>query len=690
MNKPNDKREFHILGTDDTNAFDIETAPSTNIASELGRESKLIRYRRVLLKIIPTLLATGLYLTTLRGCEKKDDDACFRTFNEVVVRGLIKVCICSGLIYGIMIFLSLIGKLGKKHLFINLSIILFLTLIYDTGTNLASHGGYNRLLLYIIIIAVVVVLSIIYGLVRLIKRIPWITIISLLALAAIGYYKWSNIASVSCDLWDKGFKNTTIDNSLPCKILKPRVCLQVITDNWFDVSRLLGTNCQNFGNTKKETLFQYLKLGENVTRVGYPRTESWNWANKSDNDAFQMNVINEIVDMDDPNLDPEAWKSIEFTVDFKASPPKADLNLKKNNTLIDERREIRKGGHNLIFKNVFILFIDSLSRSHMKRKLPRVYKWLEQYYNPDETSKYEAFQFLKYHSVGAWTNPNMVPAFFGVPYYFNNNTVLNNGKPSYIKHFKEKGYITGNTVNVCSRDIAAVNELNNNLDYHSYDHELTSPFCDPNFQDPIVFYTFFTGPYGLLHKCLYNQQTVHWSLDYAKQFLTTYKNEPKVFRAVIDDSHEGSGENIKYTEDELLSFLNFYVDNGHLEDSVFILLSDHGYAMPGPHTMYGSPDWAKEITLPVLNMLLPRSLKDFQKIRNNLKGYENLFVTPYDFHKSLMSVLDDYRIPVGRYGNSLFFSKPEDSMGYRQCGKIFPERIDLCRCSDEEGSGDFY
>jgi hypothetical protein len=576
------------------------------------------------------------------------------------------------------------GRLSKVYMLINISIVLFLTLIYDTGTDLVSHGGYNRLVLYLVIVVTVAVLSAIYGLSKAIRKIPVVTILSILGLATVVYYQGTSLTRTSCDIWEKGYKNTTIDNSLPCTVLKPKVCMQVILDDWLDLSRLMGTNCENFGNNKKEGLFYYLKLGENVTRIGYPRIENWKWINKSVNDYFQMNVIDEILDMDDPKLDPKVKEDIEFTVDFGASPPKAELNLKKNNTVIDERKEIRKNNNQkLMFKNVFILFLDSLSRNHLRRKLPKVYKWLEKYYNPDESSKYEAFQFLKYHSTGAWTNPNVIPAFFGLPYYIPGDTQFNIGKPNYIKHYKEKGYITGNTINSCSREISTITELNDKLDYHSYDHELTAPFCDPNFQDPVVFYTFFTGPFGLLQKCLYNQQTAHWSLSYAKQFLTAYKDEPKVFRTVLSESHEGSGESVKYIEDDLLSFLDFFIDNGHLDDSMFILMSDHGYTMPGFHSMYGSPDWEKEITLPFLNILLPRNLKDFEKIKNNLKGFENLMVTPYDLHKTMMSTLDDYRIPVSRFGNSLFFSKPEDSMGYRQCKKLFPDRLDWCRCSDE-------
>jgi hypothetical protein len=665
--------------------FSMELPNINNITKDSKNtkisKPSLITYQSIIY-FVATICATILYLLSLKGCEV-NDDACFRTFNENVIDRLLLFIMISSLLFAFQIFFSFLGKLSKITMIINFAIIAFLTLYYDTGTDLVSHGGYNRILFYLVFFTSLFTFSIIYLLARLVLKTPFKTLFIISSLCIITYYKYSPIFKASCDLWDKGFKNSTIDNSLPCKIIKPRICTQVILDDVLDVSRILGLTCENFGNNKKEALFKYLKINNSTSVIGYPRVEKYNFLNDSVGEQYQVKVLEDIIDMDDKFIKQEVKDSIEFTVNFTTYPPIANLNLKKNETLVGERSEIRKEKKtDLLLKNVFILFLDSLSRNHLKRKLNKVYKWIEKYYNPDNSTEYESFQLMKYHSTGTWTNPNMIPAFFGVPYYLNKNGYLNKGKINYIKHFKERGYITGSTTNACSREIAGINELNNNLQWEAYDHELSAIFCDPNFQDPKFYYTIFNGPFGILHKCLYDKLTAYWSLDYAKQFLTKYKDEPKVFRAVLSDAHEGTGENVKYIENDVLEFLDFFINEGHLKDSVLFIMSDHGYTMPGFHSLLSSPDFLQEITLPFLNILLPRNLNGFDDIRKNLKEFEQLMVTPYDIHKTLLSFLKIENANNFR-GNSLFFTKAKDSMTYRRCQSLFTDKMEWCRCSDE-------
>jgi hypothetical protein len=59
------------------------------------------------------------------------------------------------------------------------------------------------------------------------------------------------------------------------------------------------------------------------------------------------------------------------------------------------------------------------------------------------------------------------------------------------------------------------------------DHEFASIMCDPNFQLPDNPTSNFAGSYSIYKKCIYGKELNSYMLDYAKDFLNTYKDQPK-------------------------------------------------------------------------------------------------------------------------------------------------------------------
>jgi hypothetical protein len=51
--------------------------------------------------------------------------------------------------------------------------------------------------------------------------------------------------------------------------------------------------------------------------------------------------------------------------------------------------------------------------------------------------------------------------------------------------------------------------------------------CDPNFQPPDNPTGNFAGPNSIFKKCIYGKELNSYMLDYSKDFLNTYKNQPK-------------------------------------------------------------------------------------------------------------------------------------------------------------------
>lgn len=63
----------------------------------------------------------------------------------------------------------------------------------------------------------------------------------------------------------------------------------------------------------------------------------------------------------------------------KIKRPKIKIDVKRNETLAKERKEIAKNSKSL-FKNVLVIYIDALSRPAAFRKIPKTMAWFDKYY----------------------------------------------------------------------------------------------------------------------------------------------------------------------------------------------------------------------------------------------------------------------------------------------------------------------
>jgi hypothetical protein len=486
-------------------------------------------------------------------------------------------------------------------------------------------------------------------------------------------------ADRSCDYWELGMKGSKMDNNRKCPLKKPTKCDQIVYDNLFDLSAWLLETCESIGNNSKQVIQEYTNIKSDFSRIAYPKTTSWGFLTKSLFDYYRDNIQSSIKDISDYSLDQIAKEKIEIWVDFpKTESPKVNIHVRKEEELAEQRKQTFSQNHSqspFLFKNIFILFVDSVSRNHFRRKLPKLYSWLEKFYIDDTKSKhseekYESFQFFKYHGTGTWTNANLYPFFFGKPYtQFNGQYV--------IKYFKNKGYITGSITNQCSREFVDIH--NESRIWTNWDHEFTSLFCDPNFANTGEKLRYINGPYGVRKKCLYNKPTLEYAIEYTKQFMDLYKDQAKVVRIGSIDGHEGSGEPVKYNDELFYEFVLDFEKKGYLDDTLFIVLSDHAYSLEGFHVNRQSQDHYIEKLLPYISFIIPKNTKGFQTIRENLKFNENSVFTPYDMHSTLVSLLNDKGIFSNDYGSSIIENKLDRDHICRS-QKIKPE---WCRCSDE-------
>ena len=110
------------------------------------------------------------------------------------------------------------------------------------------------------------------------------------------------------------------------------------------------------------------------------------------------------------------------------------IDVPYNETLVEERRKIAEN-NTVKFNNVYIVYIDSISRQHFQRKLKKTSQLMDFLlrnrkikYTKEEYSIYEieenlkAYQFFKYQSLGYNTPPNYGPMFFGISPFSQNQS----------------------------------------------------------------------------------------------------------------------------------------------------------------------------------------------------------------------------------------------------------------------------
>ena len=190
----------------------------------------------------------------------------------------------------------------------------------------------------------------------------------------------------------------------------------------------------------------HLKNKSDLKTLGFRRIEDYDNDSKIDNGNLKRRVRNDVVDMDDPEVPQDIKDSIEFTIDMSnLHKHQLNVNLKKNEARAREQQILRQkilakdkleGKTDRIDKNVFILYIDNLSRANFKRRLPKVTEWLSQFVDNDQNSL-ELFQFFRYHSVYFKTHINNNALWYG---QFQN---VHEAQENVFDEFSRNGYVTG-------------------------------------------------------------------------------------------------------------------------------------------------------------------------------------------------------------------------------------------------------
>ena len=622
---------------------------------------KIDRFDSIILsKYLPIiflmLISFYLYKKSLKGCEF-EESVCLEASNikKFYKYGfkLFLCCLIVGFIFLLMIYNLISIFIGIPFLFVY--IYFFYT--YQ-GVDLRNHGNYNSILLTVVSFLVLLVYLYLYklfkSLYRLkIKRFLFLFLSLFLPLILIYYF----YIQIECQNFYRGLNNLEISQKREenfCYFPKPKLCTIKLFDNIFDLSKITynikkgipplpyisdyfydsDNYCLNRDNSKK-TFFEFANRKKRLDKFGldlaYPDTTIFDFRKHARVGKFHYKVFKRIYDYNKRKnlykntLNRKKRANPEIVVHFKNDTDEGELtmDLRKDEKLILKRRK-EASKFKVRYDNILFIFIDAVSKNHFRRKFPLTVELISKFLvtdinnkdnNINDNNNINAYQFLKYNNFRPSTQVNILPMFYG-------ESMKSQKGSSLIKYFKEKGYITGGSENICHKELFLLEkDKNKDVIFESFDHENFAMFCDPNYNPPNNRVSLFKGLFSMMRRCLYNKDTFEWVFEFGYKFLEQYKDERKFLRLGFIDGHEGTMEAIKYLDKHLYNFLQYYINNYFTNSTAIFIASDHGENMISIHHLLNSDEFLYERTLGTLFLLLP---KNYQKPKINLNFEENM------------------------------------------------------------------
>ena len=168
---------------------------------------------------------------------------------------------------------------------------------------------------------------------------------------------------------------------------------------------------------------------------------------------------------------------------------------------------------------------------------------------------------------------------------------------------------------------------------------------------------------GGLHENCINSQPQHMlQLEYLKSLFTAYPKERKFgFSFLSSLCHQETIMPLSAAANNMYEFFKFIRDSGYLNDTMFVVMGDHG-ARTGEFrtTLQGR----LEERLPFLSLILPTFFhQKFPEFVNNLKLNTQVITTPLDLHATFLHLLKYPENPsksVLTRGTSLFSQIPRN------------------------------
>ena len=590
-------------------------------------------------------LSYYFFFLSLEKCLDGEGTCCrkFQWMKKKVIEEIIS-CILTI----ILLELIILKKISKLHL-IHFSVVFSLFYFYSNGIDFDNHGYYNIKYFFIIIIFFLIILFIVNCLLSLKKK-KIILIYLLISLIFAISLKNTIVNFSNCNDWPKGLNNTSIDNDINkygCVIKIPKYCIYKIGKFFLDKDRF--SSCVKKKYNPKNLILKYSRspfINKNTLHIGFPLTnKNQTFFQDMSQNTYKKYFYEGFIDMNNHTLvkllnDNKPEISVDFS---KKESGILNINLNFNKTLSQNRKKLEKATEPLA-NNIFIMFIDSVSRASSIRQLKKTLKFFERFmpFKGNRNSKYpnsnfHSFQFFKYHSHSFYTSGNYPILFYG-----KHRNMTNKYITSYLKR---NGYITGYSADECNYDFT---RTFHNFSFDDiYDHQYI--ICDPS--------------YGNLRSklnCLYGKIHIEYMLEYVSQFWKNYKNNRKFQLILTNFAHENTLEKLKYIDNILFNFFNRFFEENLLKSTSIFLLSDHGVAVPSLY--YLNDFFSIEKVLPMFYLLVnDRNNHTYESQYKFLYQNQQTFITGFDIYNTIIHFIygDNYgtnitKDIISKEGQSLF------------------------------------
>ena len=261
---------------------------------------------------------------------------------------------------------------------------------------------------------------------------------------------------------------------------------------------------------------------------------------------------------------------------------------------------------------------------------------------------------------------------------------------NHIKYFKENGYITGHEVDMCNKEQYDISyDIEDKREYIEWDHENIAYLCDGNYFEKKSPYPDDKGAFYIKERCLYGHPVSHYMIEYAKQFWEKYKDNKKYFRMAFNYGHEKTGVVISKLDEPLYNFFYEFYDKGYFNNTAIFIVSDHGNQNTGIYDIINKAQFDYEKKMSTFFLLLSKN-NNIDEFKLNLQNNQQVFLTPYDIHDTMIHIIYGKRINTNgiknafsadNKGNSVFRDINEEE---RTCGK-YNEWFenDFCCCEEK-------
>lgn len=285
--------------------------------------------------------------------------------------------------------------------------------------------------------------------------------------------------------------------------------------------------------------------------------------------------------------------------------------------------------------NILIVIFDSTSRNGFIRRMPQSYKVLKK--------ELQAVVLNSYNIVGDGTPGALFPILTGhmeLELQDSRKTFSNNQyvdlKPFLFQVLKKHGYITA-----YFEEMPWIGTFQNR--FNGFEHQPTDHYLRPFFMEE------YNGRWwnGRQKYCVGAEPQHRFLMNLTKQFFELAGTK-FCLSFIAEISHEDFNM-ISAADEDLASFLKTFKDDKRLEDTMLIVMGDHGARFSSIRNTYQGKI---EERLPFVSIVLPKKLKKGRPdALKNLKTNENVLTTHYDMHTTLLDALglkkyrNSYKVP---------------------------------------------